>query len=101
MQLKIQRSQRAAALSGKVIFCLDARIFLTAEEQANVNKYRLGSEVIYNSEASKKQLDAAAQAHAQGSYFKSLGRLAMVAMNLNITINSLQRGQHIECKDMN
>ena len=101
MQLKLQRSQRGAAISGKVIFCLDARAYLTAEEQANVNKYRLGSQVIYNSEASKKQLDAAAKHQAEGSYFKGLGRLALVAMNLNITINSLQRGQHIECKDMN
>jgi hypothetical protein len=101
MQLKIQRSQRAAAISGKVIFCLDARVYLAPQEQANVSKYRLGSEVIYNSEASKKHLDAAAQDHAQGSYFKSLAKLALVAMNLNITINGLQKGQHIECKDLN
>jgi hypothetical protein len=100
MQLKIQRSQRAAAISGKVIFCLDARVYLTPDEQSNVNKYGLRGQVIYNSEASKKQLDAAAQAHAQGSYFKSLARIALVAMNLNISINSLQKGQHVECKDL-
>lgn len=100
MQLKIQRSQRNAAITGKVIFCVDARIFLTAEEQANVSRYRLGSQVIYNSQASRKHLERADVAGREGSYWKSLASVAMAAMNLNITIDSLQRGQHIECKDL-
>ena len=100
MQLKIQRSQRNASISGKVIFCLDARAFLAPEEQANVSRYRLGSQVIYNSQASRKHLERADDAGRQGSYFKSLAATAMAALNLNITIDSLQRGQHIECKDL-
>ncbi|MBV9570004.1 MAG: hypothetical protein JO056_02045 [Alphaproteobacteria bacterium] len=100
MQLKIQRSQRNASISGKVIFCLDARAFLTAEEQANVSRYRLGGQVIYNSQASRKHLEKANEAGRQGSYFKSLASVALAALNLNITINGLQSGQHIECKDL-
>lgn len=100
MQLKIQRSQRSASISGKVIFCLDARILLAPEEQANVSRYRLGGQVIYNSEASRKHLERANDAGRQGSYFKSLAATAMAALNLNITIDSLQRGQHVECKDL-
>jgi hypothetical protein len=100
MQLKIQRSQRNAGISGKVIFCLDARAFLSAEEQANVGRYRLGGQVIYNSQASRKHLDRANEAGRQGSYLKSLASTAMAALNLNITIDGLQRGQHIECKDL-
>ena len=100
MQLKIQRSQRNASISGKVIFCLDARAFLTSEEQANVSRYRLGGQVIYNSQASRKHLEKADDAGRQGSYFKSLASVAMAALNLNITIDGLQRGQHIECKDL-
>src|SRR5437588_9783986 len=100
MQIKIQRSQRQGGISLKVIFCLDARIFLTAEEQANVSRYRLGGQVIYNSQAARKHLDKADAAGRQGSYFRSIASVAMAAMNLNITIDSLQRGQHIECKDL-
>jgi hypothetical protein len=91
MQLKIQRSQRQGGLSGKVIFWVDARIFLTAEEQANVSRYRLGGQVIYNSQASHKHLDKANEAVRQGSYLKSLASVAMAALNLNITISVLPR----------
>jgi len=86
-----------------VIFCLDARIQLTPEEQANVNRYKLGSQVIYNSEASKRHLaksETAQSTGTAGGIAKSFVSLAMAALNLNITINGLQRGQHIECKSL-
>lgn len=104
MQLKLTRSQRDGGLvSTKVIFCLDARIQLTAEEQASVTRYRLGNQVIYNSEASKRHLartNAALAEDTFGGTIRAFGSLALVALNLNITINGLQRGQHIECKDL-
>jgi len=103
MQLKLKRSQREGGLVSKaVIFCLDARIDLTREEQANVNYYKLGSQVIYNSDASKRHLDRA-NAQNDGSMtgaLKSLASTAMAAIKLNITINGLQSGQHVECKTM-
>jgi len=104
MHLKLTRSQRdGGVVSAKVIFCLDARIQLTAEEQADVNRYRLGNQVIYNSEASRRHL-AAVEAHTAtgtfGGAVKAWGSLALVALNLNITIAGLQRGQHIECKSL-
>lgn len=103
MQLKLKRSQREGGVVTKsVIFCLDARIDLTREEQYNVNYYKLGSQVIYNSDASKRHLDRA-DAQNDGSMtgaLKSLGSIAMAAMKLNITINGLQSGQHVECKTM-
>jgi hypothetical protein len=98
MKLKIQRSQRTTGVVSKsILFCVDARVELTPQQQADVVKYKLGSQVIYNSEASKKHL---ANADARGG-LKGLASLAMAAMNLNITIDGLQRGQHIECKDLN
>jgi len=103
MQLKLKRSQREGGLVTKaVIFCLDARIDLTREEQYNVNYYKLASQVIYNSDASKRHLERA-NAENDGSMtgaLKSLASTAMAAMKLNITINGLQNGQHIECKTM-
>ena len=103
MQLKIKRSQREAGLvSSKVIFCFDARVEFAGLERQSIERYKLHIEVIYNSEASKRHL-ATSDARQDGSTrgaLKSLASLALAAMNLNITIASLERGHHIECKSM-
>lgn len=104
MQLKIQRSQRSGGLmAGKVIFCMDARAELAAEEAANVKKYNLGRLVIYNSEASRRHLESVHDNLGRGggaSLLKAGARLALAKMSLNITIDSLCQGHHIECKDL-
>ena len=57
MQLKLSRSQKSSGmLSKSVVFCLDARADLTQEERHLIDKYKLGSQVIYNSAASAKHL---------------------------------------------
>lgn len=103
MQLKLQRSQREGGVMSKsVIFCLDARVEFTPAEQQSITKYKLHKQVIYNSEASRRALDGGA-ARVDGStvgHLKSLAFTALAAMNLNISIESLQRGQHVECKSM-
>lgn len=103
MQLKIQRSQRmGGVMGGTVVFCLDALAEYSHPEADNIAKYKLGKQVIYNSRASKKHLDRA-QDKSDGSatgYLKGAVSLAMAALSLNISIDSLGRGQHIECKDM-
>jgi hypothetical protein len=103
MQLKIARSQRMGGLtSSNAIFCLDARAQFTADEQSNITRYKLGGQVIYNSEASKRLLDKA-NMQQDGSFkgsLKSLATMALVAMRLNISINSLARGHHIQCKSL-
>ena len=104
MQLKMRRSQRASGiLSKSVMFMLDARLDLTAEEAANVRKYALGNQVIYNSAASRKHLESAATAVIQdtaGSFVQTLASSALSRLSLNITIDGLTKGQHIECKDL-
>lgn len=104
MQLKIQRSQREGGVMSKtVIFCIDARVEFTPAEQASITRYKLQKQVIYNSEASKKHLDSAAgfqSGNSLGGNLRSLASVAMAAMNLNISIESLQRGQHVECKSL-
>jgi len=103
MQLKIRRSQReGGVISKNVIFCLDARVQFTDVEQANLSRYKLINQVIYNSEASQRALsrsDALRDGSMSGS-LKSLAFTAMAAMRLNITVSSLTRGQHIECKSL-
>ena len=111
MQLKIQRSQRAGGLVGNtVFFCLDVRGDYSPEERGNISKYKLGSQAIYNSRAAQKHLDNAGsqldrtQTGSTGERFAGLARgavsLAMAKMALNITIASLGKGHHIECKDL-
>jgi hypothetical protein len=104
MQLKIKRSQRDGGLVSKnVVFCLDARVEFTPEELRSLTRYKLHKQVIYNSEASQKHLAKAGMSMATGNALgsvKALGSLAFAAMNLNISISSLQKGQHIECKSM-
>lgn len=103
MQLKLKRSQReAGVLSTNVIFCLDARVEFTREEQHSVTRYKLQNQVIYNSEASKRLLDKSA-AQQDGSTLgglKALASVAMAGLKLNISVASLQRGQHVECKSL-
>jgi len=98
MKLKLQRSQKSSGMISKsVVFALDARVELTPEEQDNLKKYKLGNQVIYNSEKSKKYLEAGM---AAGGLLKAAAKLAMHRLSLNITIDGLIRGQHIECKDL-
>jgi hypothetical protein len=103
MQLKMKRSQRTGGMmGGTAIFCLDARADLTREEQDSVARYKIGSQVIYNSEASRQALERGSKS-IDGSALGTVKGLAFAAlsqMRLNITINSLQQGQHIECKSL-
>jgi hypothetical protein len=112
MQLKIQRSQRTGGFTGStVFFALDVRAEYSAEEKSNIAKYKLGSQVIYNSRAAKKHLDKADAQLGRGQSSNSLrnvfaglvrgiGSLIMAKMHLNISIASLGKGHHIECKDL-
>lgn len=103
MQLKLKRSQREGGLISKsVIFCLDARADFTPEERNSISRYKLHNEVIYNSEAQLRLLEKSA-VQRDGSFVGSLKSLATVALahtQLYITIASLQKGQHVECKSL-
>lgn len=101
MQLKIKRSQKDSML-GAAVFTLDARLDLTAKEQADIKRYKLGNQVVYNSESSRKHIekgDAAMDGSTLG-YAKALASFAMAGLKLNITVNGLEKGQHIECKTL-
>lgn len=111
MQLKIKRSQRTGGVMGnKVIFALDARSELKAEEKALVSKYALGKMVVYDSEARKKLTEAGqthiaesqsgSAGHSVWAATKGLANLAIAAMSLRVSVDSLTQGHHIECKDM-
>jgi hypothetical protein len=121
MSLKLKRSQRPGVM-GKILFVLDARIGLSAEEHSLVKKYRLGELVVYDSKAREKYTEAK-MAHLEttrehppisagmstqllglGKTLYRLGRAsvsaAMAALSLRITVESLIQGVHVECKSM-
>ena len=95
MQLKVQHSQRKGMT--KTIFCLDVRAEYTPDEKDNINKHNLGGEVVYSSKEAQTQLQNLQNAQTAGGAILSR---VLLGMNLNITIASLQKGHHIECKDL-
>lgn len=104
MKLVLTRSQRESGmLSKSVVFMLSARADLTEEEKHNVQKYKLGGELIYCSEKSREHFERGRDAAARGTTtgaISSLARVAMAKLSLNITINSLTQGQIVECKSL-
>lgn len=96
MQLKVTRSQKKGML-GQHTFCLDLRAEYTPEEKDRINKYELGGEVIYSSKAAKESL---ANLQAAQSLGGAIMHRTLLGMNLNITIASLAKGQHIVCKEL-
>jgi len=121
IQLKLKRSQRKSAL-GQVIFILDARIEMSPQQLEEVRHYKLGNRVVYESSTRKKYQDNAA-AHIDNSYnntkffapageqlrgigktFYRLARAgvsaAIAGLSLKVTVNSLLKGVHVECKSM-
>ena len=104
MQLKLKRSQRAAGmLGGKIMYMLDARAELTPEERRLVSKHGLGKLSIYDSEGRKKRAQAAGEQLGGGGFLgtaRGLASVAMASMSLQVTIDSLTSGHHIECKTM-
>jgi hypothetical protein len=104
MRLKLRRQQRSGGMmSKKVIFILNAKADYSGEEQANIKKYGLGSQVIYNSEAARRHLENTARNLGQesaGGFVKGMASLALAKMSLNISIDSLAKGHEVECKDL-
>lgn len=97
MQLVLRRSQKTTGMISKsVSFVVDARVDLAQEEAAAVKKYALGSQVLYNSSNAKQYLDKA----QSSGFLGAVANVAMAKMSLNISIDSLTKGQHIECKDL-
>ena len=98
MKLRLNKSQRSAALSSKVVFSLGAQVDLTAQEQDFVKKYKMGKVVLY----SKERVHPDMQRH-DSAYESAKGlmrNLSALALNLKINVNDLVGGRTIECKDI-
>jgi hypothetical protein len=98
MQLQLKRTQRSAGMMGnKVIFVLQACLETSQLEQALIQKYGLGGLTVYNSAERRQHAENARAATSR------LGMLAAVAkghLALQCTVNSLIKGQVVECKTL-
>jgi len=91
MKLLIRRDQRSGML-GKVIFQLDVRGQLSDEERKNIDKYKLGKEILY----SKNEAP-----NVDPQTLSGLGKLLIAsALNISVSVNDLVNGKRIEAKDI-
>lgn len=89
MKLLLRRDQRAG-LMGKMIFTLDVRADLSADEKERIRKYKLQDTVLY-----------ASHEITPGSGLLGLAtRLAFKAVTLTLTVKDLEGGKRIEVKDV-
>lgn len=90
MKLLLCRDQKTSLL-GKVIFTVSVRAELSDEEKAHIKKYKLGDTMLYER---SKITDP-------GSGLLGLAsRLAFKMINLTISVNDLENGKQVECKDI-
>ena len=95
MRLRLRRSQRSSGLlNNKIIFSLEARVDITAEERGFIRKYNVGREIIYH-----KARVASADESEQATWKGIARNLAAYATALTIRIDDLLKGTVVECKD--
>ena len=95
MRLKFRRSQRMSGIMSKsAIFSLEARVDISSEEVAHIQKYKMGSEVLYTRER------VAADTSGHASWRGVARNLAATATALTIRIDDLVKGTKVECKDI-
>ncbi len=90
MKLLLRRDQKSSMM-GKITFTLSVRAELTSEEKSNIQKYKLGDTMLYER----------AKLTDQGSGLLGLAsRMAFKMINLTISVNDLERGKTVDCKDI-
>lgn len=91
MKLLLRREQRSAIIGSKPVFVLNVRADISAAEQADIAKYKLGDTELY---ASHTLVD-------RGSGLLGVAtRFAHKAMTINVSVKDLTGGKKIECKDI-
>ena len=89
MKLLIRRDQRAGLL-GKMIFTLDVRADLSADEKERLRKYKLQDTELY----------ASHEITGGSGLLGAASRLAWKAASLTLTVKDLEGGKRIEVKDV-
>ena len=91
MKLLLRRDQKSGMLGNSVTFSLDCRAEISEDEKQHIKKYKLGKTMLYSKHGET----------VGGSGMLGLAsRLAFKMMNLQVTVDDLTNGKHIECKDI-
>ena len=90
MEMLLRRDQRSGMMGG-VTFSLEVRARLTADEQKNIGRYKLGKTILYTK---SEIVDPGRGLLGMAS------RLAFKAMNISVSVDDLANGKRIECKDI-
>lgn len=90
MKLVLRRDQRPGML-GKVIFTLDVRAELSADEKERIRKYKLGDTELYSSH---EEID-----HGSGM-LGIASRIAMKAIMIKVSVKDLEAGKRVEARDV-
>lgn len=96
MRLLLNKGQKQSGMVSKsVTFQLSARVELDGNEQAALDRYKFGKELIY----SKENIEPSS--YANRNTWSGIARnFSAAAMNLRLTVNDLIRGKTIECKSI-
>ncbi len=89
MKLLLRRDQKSG-LIGKITFTLTVRADLSPEEVANIKKYKLGDSMLYERAKVTGGEGLLGVAH----------RFALRMINLTLSVNDLEKGKTIDCKDI-
>lgn len=90
MKLLLRRNQKSGLL-GKVTFVLAVRAELSDDEKMNIKKYKLGETMLYER---MKTIDPGSGLLGMAS------RMAFKMINLSVSVNELEKGKEVECKDI-
>jgi hypothetical protein len=91
MKVLLRRSQKSGLL-GKVTFTLTVRAELEADEKAAIKKYKFGDLLLYE----RTQLT-----NDPGDNWRGVAALlAHRLTNLTISVNDLEHGKSVECKNI-
>ncbi len=90
MKLLLRRDQRPPMIGSKPVFVLNVRADISADEQTDIIKYKLGETELY-----------ASHSITGGSGLLGVAsRFAYKAMTISVTVKDLTGGKKIECKDI-
>lgn len=95
MELLLSKSQKSGMMGmGAIVFVLNIKTKLTAEEQSLVRKYKMGKEVVY------EKMPVTGTVAGMGSLAGALTAITAKALRLIFTVDDLVKGRTIECKDI-
>tara|TARA_R110002051_G_scaffold136214_2_gene208926 strand:+ start:144 stop:518 length:375 start_codon:yes stop_codon:yes gene_type:complete len=89
MKLLLRRDQRSGMM-GKMVFTLDVRADLSADEKERIRKYKLQDTELY----------ASHEITGGSGLLGAASRLAYKATTLTLTVKDLEGGKRIEVKDV-